>query len=367
MIHAVVVTYQPPDVTALLTELSRQCDAVTVVDNGSDSAAVAALRASCRATGAELVAMPANLGIAKAQNIGVARAMTSSPDFILLSDQDSLPAENMTALLVEAIEEDERIAATGPLPSEDREGADELVYIDRGWSPKRATKEELSRPRLDAAFLLASGCLIRVRALREIGPMREDLFIDHVDLEWGVRARRAGWRLVAVPAARLNHSLGDEAARAGPADPRPLADQELLHRPQHDRPGEMERIPRAVADPLHLLGGQVRRFQLVHGRSGARAAASDRPGTARRRPRPSRPHRVGHVNAAAGPPSSAARGDHCQTTSLSASRKVRPKRVVGSSTALSAHSFHALMKTTRCSGSRGMTESTSPATHRRKV
>lgn len=213
MIHAVVVTYQPPDVTALLTELSRQCDAVTVVDNGSDSAAVAALRASCRATGAELVAMPANLGIAKAQNIGVARAMTSSPDFILLSDQDSLPAENMTSLLVEAIEEDERIAATGPLPSEDREGADELVYIDRGWSPKRATKEELSRPRLDAAFLLASGCLIRVRALREIGPMREDLFIDHVDLEWGVRARRAGWRLVAVPAARLNHSLGDEVVR----------------------------------------------------------------------------------------------------------------------------------------------------------
>ena len=58
MIHAVVVTYQPPDVTALLTELSRQCDAVTVVDNGSDSAAVAALRASCRATGAELVLLP---------------------------------------------------------------------------------------------------------------------------------------------------------------------------------------------------------------------------------------------------------------------------------------------------------------------
>ena len=213
MIHAVVVTYQPPDVTALLTELSRQCDAVTVVDNGSDSAAVAALRASCRATGAELVAMPANLGIAKAQNIGVARAMTSSPDFILLSDQDSLPAENMTALLVEAIEEDERIAATGPLPSEDREGADELVYVDRGWAPKRASRSELGLSRLDVAFLIASGCLIRLSALASVGKMREDLFIDHVDLEWGVRARKAGWRLVAVPAAKLTHSLGDDVVR----------------------------------------------------------------------------------------------------------------------------------------------------------
>ena len=43
--------------------------------------------------------------------------------------------------------------------------------------------------------------------------MREDLFIDHVDLEWGVRARKAGWRLVAVPAAKLTHSLGDDVVR----------------------------------------------------------------------------------------------------------------------------------------------------------
>ena len=43
--------------------------------------------------------------------------------------------------------------------------------------------------------------------------MREDLFIDHVDLEWGVRARKAGWRLVAVPGAKLTHSLGDDVVR----------------------------------------------------------------------------------------------------------------------------------------------------------
>jgi len=45
----------------------------------------------------------------------------------LLSDQDSMPAPDMVARLLEAIEEDPAIAAVGPLPSEEREGADELV------------------------------------------------------------------------------------------------------------------------------------------------------------------------------------------------------------------------------------------------
>lgn len=213
MVHAVVVTHHPQDVSALLEELGRQCEAVIVVDNGSPEPVVAELRGACARTGAELLEMPTNLGIARAQNLGIEHAMAAGCDYVLLSDQDSVPAADMTALLVEAIEEDPRIAAAGPLPTEDREGADELVYVDRGWSPKRATRDELAQPRLDVAFLIASGCLVRVRAYTQIGPMREELFIDHVDLEWGVRARNLGWRLVAVPAARLEHSLGDEVVR----------------------------------------------------------------------------------------------------------------------------------------------------------
>lgn len=213
VVHAVVITYEPPAMGRLLEALGRQCARVTVVDNGSAAHAVDRLRADCARAGAGLVELPDNLGIAAAQNVGIRRALEGGADYILLSDQDSLPAPGMVALLEEAIGEDRRIAATGPLPAEERQGGDELVYVDRGWSPKRATREELGRPRLDAAFLIASGCLISTRALRDIGLMREDLFIDHVDLEWGVRARARGWRLVAVPAARLDHALGDEVVR----------------------------------------------------------------------------------------------------------------------------------------------------------
>lgn len=211
--HAVVVTYQPNDVNALLRELARQCQEVTVVDNGSRPELLAPLRACCERLGAQLVELGANRGIAAAQNIGISVALEQGAQHVLLSDQDSRPAPDMVKLLLEAMQEDARVAAVGPLPAEEGPDGDELVYVDRGWGPKRATKADLRQSRLEAAFLIASGCLVRREALEDVGPMREDLFIDHVDLEWGVRARNRGWRLLAVPEAGLTHSLGDKAVR----------------------------------------------------------------------------------------------------------------------------------------------------------
>jgi rhamnosyltransferase len=40
--------------------------------------------------------------------------------------------------------------------------------------------------------------------------MEEGLFIDYVDIEWGLRARNLGYRNFGVHAAMMAHSLGDE-------------------------------------------------------------------------------------------------------------------------------------------------------------
>lgn len=214
MIVSIVITYHPADgIGLLLNELTKQTDAVVVVDNGSKPEILAKIRNDCLHYGAQLIALGHNAGIAAAQNTGIRKARELGACHVLVCDHDSLPEADMVSKLREALEEDFTIAAVGPLPAEDRQGGDELIYVDRGWGPKRATADELQRPRLDVAFLIASGCLMRIRALESIGLMREDLFIDHVDLEWGVRARNAGWRLVAVPEARLHHRLGDEVVQ----------------------------------------------------------------------------------------------------------------------------------------------------------
>ena len=205
---AVVITFNPPNLLPLLSELERQVAGIVVVDNGSTPASLPSLRQACERH--TLVEIGENIGIAAAQNLGIEQARGMGAEYVLLSDHDSVPAPNMVSKLLSALEADEMVGAAGPLPSEDREGADQLVYVARKWAPKRAHPEELAQPTLDVEFLVASGCLIRMRCLDSVGDMNTALFIDHVDLEWGLRARRSGWRLVCVPAATLHHSLGDE-------------------------------------------------------------------------------------------------------------------------------------------------------------
>lgn len=213
-VWAVVVTYRPGDeVDALLEALAQQCEGTVVVDNGSASESLERLRSLCDETASKLIDLGRNTGIATAQNVGIACARDHGAQFVLLSDDDSAPNPGMVDVLREGIEDERsrgrRVAAVGPLIRERRPGGDVLAYVARRWGPRRATADELRSPALAVAFLLASGCLVDVEALDVIGGMNDALFIDHVDLEWGLRARRKGYELLVLTEALMDHSLGD--------------------------------------------------------------------------------------------------------------------------------------------------------------
>lgn len=65
---------------------------------------------------------------------------------------------------------------------------------------------------IQSDWLISSGSLIRCSVLREVGLMREELFIDLVDTEWGLRARSKGFVSFLVPAVTMLHSIGDATA-----------------------------------------------------------------------------------------------------------------------------------------------------------
>jgi len=93
-------------------------DELLIVDNGSSAAAVEALRAQAQALGCALLALGTNLGIAAAQNRGIAWARERGASHVLLLDQDSVPASDMVARLLQALEgatrAGQRVAAVGP-------------------------------------------------------------------------------------------------------------------------------------------------------------------------------------------------------------------------------------------------------------
>jgi rhamnosyltransferase len=226
-VFAIVVAFDPDPsaLRRLLSTLAPQVGHTVLVDNSDRPDARAAIETAAAATPAdvELIRIGANSGIAHAQNVGAARAVDLGARYLLLSDDDSVPGADMVerllggfrraAVTAATAASPGRVAAVGPRVFDAREPASTLVFRDTLLGPRRAALAPGETRPLPVAFLVASGCLIDVAAWHEIGPMREDLFIDHVDLEWGVRARREGWSLFAVGDALLEHRLGDKVLR----------------------------------------------------------------------------------------------------------------------------------------------------------
>jgi rhamnosyltransferase len=172
--YAVVVTYHPnyDRLTRLLSALRPQVADVIIIDNTQ-----------------------VNVGIAAAQNVGIKEAIARGAKHVALFDQDSVPAPDMLGVLRTALVDLERsgekIAAVGP----------------NYWHGSGLKISGSSPTRVD--LIIASGCLLSVQALRDVGLMNEALFIDLVETEWLLRAKQRGWNVYQCPSAMMEHQLGD--------------------------------------------------------------------------------------------------------------------------------------------------------------
>jgi rhamnosyltransferase len=202
---------------ALLCALRPQVDFLVLVDNAS-SLDVAGLVPT--GSGIEFRRLEQNIGLAAAQNLGIERALEFGADYVLISDQDSLPPVRLVQQLAAAFEfpgTGAPVAAVGPMTVDARTGVPSFFVVERHGHPQRYRPQHLAdggEPRpVEVAFLIASGSLLSADAIRAIGAMRSRYFIDHIDTEWCFRARRAGYRLLGVPAACIEHRLGDSVRK----------------------------------------------------------------------------------------------------------------------------------------------------------
>jgi rhamnosyltransferase len=215
---AVVLTYQPEmaALEALVARIVPQVASAVIVDNGSDAAIRAGLaNVVARFPSARTICLETNLGVAAGHNRGIAAALEKGCAFVLILDQDSLPSPDMVAELAEgyrrAAETAHKVAAVGPRYVQTLSGEPFFfVQLGRvGLKHLPCTDGELIRSDL----LISSGCLIAAAAIREVGWMREELFIDYVDTDWFLRARQRGWTAYGVCSATMEHRLGERTLR----------------------------------------------------------------------------------------------------------------------------------------------------------
>jgi rhamnosyltransferase len=210
---AVIVTFEPDlaRLRVLLEALQGQVAHALVVDNASGGVSGGF---ESPPAGVEFVRLLENRGVAAAQNVGIRRALERGSDFVLLLDQDSVPAPDMVSELVGAADAmhraGHRVAAVGPALQGSGVTAD---FVRFGWFGYRRLAVSTARPWVACDMLIASGCLATRAALETVGDMDESLFIDKVDTEWCLRARACGFMLAGVSSAVLQHRLGEYTLR----------------------------------------------------------------------------------------------------------------------------------------------------------
>lgn len=210
---AIVVTYQPSrdSLLRLVHKIAAQLDHVLVVDNGSSSKVNLWLDDTPK--NIEFIALNQNLGIAKAQNVGIERAKDLGAECVVLFDQDSDPESetlpNLIGALRKLISQGKQVACVGPRYIDKRQNnATPFIRVE-GLSLVR-TPCSNSADVMPVDHLIASGSVIPLKTLDAVGGMKEELFIDYVDLEWCERAMFMGYQTYGVCAAKMEHALGDD-------------------------------------------------------------------------------------------------------------------------------------------------------------
>lgn len=212
-IVGVVVTYHPnfEVLSALLDAIKSQLDSVVVVDNGSGGNLVGWLD-RYHSQGVHGVFLGTNAGVAVAQNTGIDWARRRGAEYVVLFDQDSLPAPDMVHQLIRACQakqaEGISVAAFGPRyideRNQNRPSFVRLVGLGTEKSLCESPKELVL-----SDFVISSGALIPLATLDDVGGMMDCLFIDQVDIEWCLRAKALGYQSYGVCAATMYHSLGE--------------------------------------------------------------------------------------------------------------------------------------------------------------
>ena len=191
---AVVTTFHPGSGLAdRLSLLSGQVDRILIVDNGSLDSEQAEIRALADRAEFDVIWNSTNVGLAGALNQGLGWAAARGASWVLLLDQDSRPGSGIvaeTTRVVGMVPPGTTAAVGSGVVGRDHGGS----HGSAGWRDERA--------------VITSGTVVSVGAWQVLGGFRRDFFVDYVDLEFCLRARAAGYRILRSLRPTIEHAIG---------------------------------------------------------------------------------------------------------------------------------------------------------------
>jgi GT2 family glycosyltransferase len=192
---------------------------IIVIDNGSTDDSVARITSECPEV--ELHQMQSNLGYAKGANAGLKSALLYHPDFIFFLNNDAVIGDQCASKLIGALQRHNECGLAGP----------KILYFDndniwfaggsynRLWGYSR--HPGMDRPddgcSVEGPVDFITGCALMVRSevIERLGGFDEDFNMYAEDIEYGFRARDAGYGSLYVPSALVRHKVSSSSGIPG--------------------------------------------------------------------------------------------------------------------------------------------------------
>jgi rhamnosyltransferase len=187
---AVVVSYNGLQKTRQTVDaLRRQVGHIHIVDNGSDAESLSVLESLEQAPAVTVERLGENRGVGYALNRGVQRARQMGCAWLLTMDQDSVVDGSLIEAYRAAVEQNPAWVCLAPRIASRSHRKDTAGGV--------------------ISYAITSGNLVRLSVYDQIGLYDEGFFVDCIDFDFCLRLRRAGYEVHRVPAALMQHQLGD--------------------------------------------------------------------------------------------------------------------------------------------------------------
>ncbi|HRR39710.1 MAG TPA: glycosyltransferase family 2 protein [Syntrophales bacterium] len=163
----------------------------------------------------EIIDTGSNAGFAAGNNIGIREALKFQANYILLLNDDTVVAPDFLDALLETAEMTPDAGIVGP----------KIYYFDESrkvWfagahfdyetcilttpGSDRMDDGSISEP-TESDYITGCALLIKRQVVERIGLLDERFFLYWEDVDWGLRAKKAGFENIIVPQSRIWHKV----------------------------------------------------------------------------------------------------------------------------------------------------------------
>ncbi len=197
---------------------------IIVVDNASSDGSLAAITGL---PGVQIIQNPANVGFAAGCNIG---ARVATAQFLLFLNPDCSFEPGALLKLLDAFAADPQTGMVGgfltnldgteqaggrravPTPWRSFVRAFGLARFANRW-PRlffdfHLHKQKLPDHAIEVEAISGACMMVSRKAMEDVGEWDEGYFLHCEDLDWCMRFRQRGWKILFVPSAQITHVLG---------------------------------------------------------------------------------------------------------------------------------------------------------------